>query len=335
MPTVTRAVAMAASIAAVAGLTACGSSSKSAAGTAAASSSGSKAKGNVVLITGVRGDPYYVSLACGVRNEAAKRGLGYEEQSPANFDPSLQIPILDAVIAKKPSAILVAPTDSAALVAPLKQAVDAGIKVILVDTSLNDTSFVTSAVASDDLAAGGLAGKKLAALIGNKGSVVTINTKPGVTTSDARVKGFEEAIKTFPGIKDLGVQFSNDDAAKSAAIVTSSLAAHPDLAGIFVTNTIQGTGAATGLRSSGKAPGTVKVIGFDAGPSGVQALEDGTIQGQVVLKPLDEGTIAVDNAAVAIAGMTPPKKVGTSSLVATKGNLQDAGVQKYLYKASC
>lgn len=288
-----------------------------------------------MFIAGVRGDPYYVSLACGVRDAAKARGLGYEEQSPSSFDPSVQIPIVNSVIAKRPKAIIIAATDGKALIAPLRQAVDAGIKVILVDTTLEDTSFVSSAIASDDLAAGGVAGKQLAALIGEKGSVVTINTIPGVSTSDARVKGFTDAIKTYPGITDLGVQFSNNDAAKAAAIVTSSLAAHPDLAGIFVTNTIQGTGAATGLRGSGKAPGAVKVIGFDAGPSGIEALKDGTIQGQVVLKPLDEGTIAANAAADAIVGKTVEKEVGTGSLVATKENLNDPEIQKYLYKESC
>lgn len=330
MNTRTRAVGLiAVATAAAAALTACGSGGDGGGGSAGGD------KGNVVLINGVAGDPYYVSLTCGARDAAKARGLGFEEQSPASFDPSVQIPILNSVIAKRPKAIIIAPTDSKALIAPLRQAVDAGIKVILVDTTLEDTSFVTSAVASDDLAAGGVAGKELAALIGEKGSVVTINTKPGISTGDNRVKGFTDAIKTYPGIKDLGVQFSNNDAAKAASIVTSSLAANPDLAGIFVTNTIQGTGAATGLRSSGKAPGAVKVIGFDAGPSGVKALQDGLIQGQVVLKPLDEGTIAVFNAADAIEGKTPEKEVGTGSLVATTENLNDPEVQKYLYKDSC
>ena len=324
-----KASGLAAALTLMAGLTACGSADSDTGG----GSGGDK--GNVVLITGVRGDPYYVSLACGVRDAAKQRGLGYEEQSPASFDPSVQIPIVNSVIAKKPSAIIIAPTDGKALIAPLKQAVNAGIKVVLVDTTLEDTSFVTSAVASDDLAAGGVAGKELAKLIGEKGSVVTINTKPGISTSDARVKGFTDAIKTYSGVKDLGVQFSNNDAAKAAAIVTSSLAANPDLAGIFVTNTIQGTGAATGLRGSGKAPGAVKVIGFDAGPSGVTALKDGLIQGQVVLKPLDEGTIALNNAADALDGKTPEKQVGTGSLVATTANLNDPEVTKYLYKESC
>ena len=324
----TRTIGVAGAFVLLAGLTACGSGDDAAA-------AGGDSKGNVVLITGVRGDPYYVSLACGVRDAAKKQGIGYEEQSPEQFDPSVQIPILNSVIAKKPSAIIIAPTDTKALIAPLRQAADAGIKVILVDTTIDDTSFISSSIASDDLAAGGVAGKQLAALIGEKGSVVTINTKPGISTSDARVKGFTDQIKTYSGITDLGVQFSNNDAGKSAAIVTASLAAHPDLAGIFVTNTIQGTGAATGLRGSGKAPGAVKVIGFDAGPSGIQALEDGTIQGQVVLKPLDEGTTALATAADAIAGKDVQKQIGTGSLVATKANLNDAEIQKYLYKASC
>jgi ribose transport system substrate-binding protein len=44
------------------------------------------------------------------------------------------LPVLDAVIAKKPDAILIAPTDKVQLVEPLRKANSAGIPVITVDT---------------------------------------------------------------------------------------------------------------------------------------------------------------------------------------------------------
>jgi len=55
-------------------------------------------------------------------------------QGPQKFDPTLQKPVVDAVVASKPDALLVAPTDVAAMQGPLKAAADAGIKVVLVDT---------------------------------------------------------------------------------------------------------------------------------------------------------------------------------------------------------
>ncbi|TIP55344.1 substrate-binding domain-containing protein, partial [Mesorhizobium sp.] len=55
-------------------------------------------------------------------------------QGAPDFNPVTQVPVLDAVIAKKPDAILIAPTDKVQLVEPLRKAHDAGIPVITVDT---------------------------------------------------------------------------------------------------------------------------------------------------------------------------------------------------------
>ena len=50
----------------------------------------------------------------------------------------VQVPVLDAIIARKPSAILIAPTDTTQLVEPLRKAHDAGIPVIVVSTELDE-----------------------------------------------------------------------------------------------------------------------------------------------------------------------------------------------------
>ena len=80
-----------------------------------------------------------------------------------------------------------------------------------------------------------LAAATLAKLVGEKGPVLVINTKAGTSTTDARAQGFEDALKNYPGMTSLGVQYNNNEAAQAASIVTATLAAHPDLAGVFAT----------------------------------------------------------------------------------------------------
>ena len=101
----------------------------------------------------------------------------------------------------------------------------------------------------------------------------TIAFQAGASTSDQRQKGFEQEIRKYPGIKYIGFQISNNEPARAAAEVSSTLAAHPDLAGIFATNDRSAEGAATGLRNTGKV-GVVKVVGFDSGPEQVKQLGD-------------------------------------------------------------
>ena len=111
----------------------------------------------IAFVQGVAGDQFYISMQCGVEDEAKKLGATVEVQGPQKFDPTLQKPIVDSVVASKPDALLVAPTDVTAMQAPLKAAADAGIKVVLVDTTVDDPSFAVSQISSDNVGGGAAA----------------------------------------------------------------------------------------------------------------------------------------------------------------------------------
>ena len=290
-------------------------------------------KHRIALIIGVKGDAFYSSMTCGAQQAAKEMNAELEVQGPDKWDPSLQTPIVNAVVAKKPDAILIAPNDAKAMYAPLKQAEAEGIEIVLVDTTLEDPSIAVSEVTSDNEAAGGLAAEEVARQAGKDGSVLTVDVSPGISTTEARVKGFQETAKRL-GLEDLGVRYTADDPAKASAAVTATLARHPDLAGVFATNTLTGEGAATGLREARKE-GEVKLIGFDANPSGVEALENGIAQAQVVLKPLDIGYSGVEQAVNALEGEPVEKKLLTGSVIANKDNLSDPEIDKYLYREDC
>ncbi len=326
--TITKLVTAACCLTLAAGAAACGEDDEP---SSAAAQNG--AEHRITLITGVRGDAFYGSLACGAQQAADRLGVELDVQGPDAWDPAKQTPILNAVVADKPDAILIAPNDDTAMQPPLMQASQAGIEVVLVDTTLADPSFAASQVTSDNEAAGRQAAEVVAEEVGGSGSVLTVDVSPGISTTEARVKGFGEGAEAA-GLEDLGVQYSADDPAKAASIVTSTLAKHPDLKAVFATNTLTGEGAATGLRQAGKS-GDIKLIGFDANPSGVEALENDVAQAQVVLKPLDIGAQGVEQAVAALEGKPTEEKILTGSLVATKDNLQDAEVQKYLYREGC
>ena len=255
--------------------------------------------------------------------------------APDEFDASLPTPVVNAVVAKKPDAILVAPTDTTAMIPPLTQAKDAGIKLIFVDTTTeNGAELAESEIASDNLEGGREAARTLAKLTGEKGSVLVINVKPGISTTDARAKGFEEELKNYPNMKSLGVEYSNDKPEVAAAKATAALAAHPDMVGIFGTNLFSAEGAATGMRSAGAAE-KVKIVGFDAGPKQVEDLEQGIVQALIAQKPADIGKAGVEQAIHALKGEPVEKKIGTGFVVVTKENMNNPDVQPFLYKSNC
>jgi ribose transport system substrate-binding protein len=291
-------------------------------------------KREISLIVGLKGDAFYGSMACGARQAAKRNGVELDVQGPGKWDAPEQIQVLNSVVARRPDAILIAPVDDTALQAPLEEAASQGITIVLVDTTLKDPAIAAAQITSDDQLAGQKAAEEVIRQTNGKGSVVAINTQPGVSTVEARMRGFEAALKKAPGLDYLGRQDVGDDAAKAATAVTATLTAHPDLAAVFATNTLTGQGAATGIKNAHKT-GQIKLVGFDANPSGVEALEDGTAQAQVVLKPLDIGAKGVEQALNALDEKPVEKLIRADSLIATRENLATKPVSTYLYSDNC
>jgi ribose transport system substrate-binding protein len=293
-------------------------------------SSGGKKTYKMTLIAGVKGDEFYITMNCGAQAEAKKLGVKLDFQGPDEFDAAQQTPIVNAVAAKKPDAVLIAPTDTKALYAPIKQMADAGTKIVLVDTTLDQPDMAVSQIASDNESGGETAAKTLADLIGGSGKVFVVNVKPGVSTTDLREKGFVAGAKAA-GLDYVGREYSNDKPEVAAAKTKAALQKNPDLKGIFGANLFSAEGAASAVREAG-AKG-VKIVGFDAGPKQVQDLKDGTVQGLIAQKPADIGAQGVQQAYNALTGKPTTKKIGTESTSITKDNLADN--QDALYKPSC
>ncbi|HEY1723668.1 MAG TPA: ABC transporter substrate-binding protein [Magnetospirillaceae bacterium] len=288
----------------------------------------------ISFVNGIAGNAFYVSMECGIRSEAAKYGFNVTAQGPQQWDPALQTPIVNGVVAAHPAGLLIAPTGSKALFVPISDAAKAGIKVALVDTTLDDTSPAITAIATDNTAGGAAAADALAKLIGEKGKVMLIAFQAGASTSDQRQKGFEAEIKKYPHIEYVGFQISNSNPSKAAAAVGATLASHPDLAGIFANNNQSAEGAATGLRNANKV-GAVKMVAFDADEAEVKLLTDGLLQALIAQQPYQIGVDGVDAIANSLTGKSVERVLTTGTVTVTKDNLEQPDVQKALYKSKC
>src|ERR1700730_4652931 len=92
-------------------------------------------------------DPFYQVMEIGVNEAAADLGLEVVTQYPQTWGPTVQTPILEAMVARGDlNYLIVAPSDREQMVAPLQRALDAGIKVITVDTFLGDGEYVKGPV---------------------------------------------------------------------------------------------------------------------------------------------------------------------------------------------
>jgi len=302
--------------------------------TSSSSASTSGKSYNLTFIQGVAGDGFYVTMGCGMQAEAKTLGATVNIQGPTSFDATLQNPIIESVTAAHPSAIMIAPDDVVASRPPIAQAMAAGIKVVLVDTTLTNPAGAVSQISSDNTAGGADAFAAVKQLVPGGGQVFVVNTKPGISTTDQRTAGFAAAAKADPKFSYVGVQYDQDTASLAAQVTLAELQKDPGIVAIFATNLFSAEGAATGIRQAGMS-GKVKVVGFDAEPDEITALQQGTVQALIAQSPYTIGTDAVQQAIAALQGKPTTPKIGTKFTIITTANLNSAASQAAIYKTSC
>jgi len=332
-------------------LAACGSSSSSSStssssssaaaassgtSTAAASSSAASAKNiTIALVPGLTVDPFYITMHNGAEAEAKALGVNLTWQGGTTFSPTTQIPVVNSLLAEKPSALLIAPTDVNALKAPIQKFVSAGIPVIAVDTTINDTSLLTSRITSNNIQGGAAAADTIAKLAGDKGDVAVDNVNPGISTTDARQAGFIAEMKKYPKMSVVATEYNNDSATTAESQVRNLLLAHPGLVGVFATNLYGAQGAGAAIAADGKK-GKVFVAAYDAEPATVALLKSGVINVLIVQQPAVEGKDAVLFAYDKLTGKASqiPKSVLVPNVVATTATASEPSVSKYYYESS-
>jgi ribose transport system substrate-binding protein len=295
----------------------------------------------IALIPGLTTDAFYITMNRGAQAAADALGVELLFQGAPNFNPVEQVPVLDAVIARQPDAILIAPTDTTQLVEPLRRAHDAGIPVITVDTFIGtgvyqtgagDADFPLSYIASDNVLGGRMAARALANAIGEEGgSVYVSNVNPGISTTDQREEGFKlEMAENFPNITVLETQYNNNDANNAASQLQAVLARDPNLRGVFGANLFSAVGAANGVQQAGQT-GTIRVVAFDAPQSIVDQIKSGLVDMAIAQHPATIGWFGVAAAYAHLTGTAIPVAIGTGFTVIDASNVDDPNVARFIY----
>ena len=254
---------------------------------------------------------------------------------PANFDPAEQTPVLQAVLRRKPKAVLLDPTDAKAMVAPIQEAESQNIPLMTSGNSVeSDVPFTF--ISANQEEGGKMAAEKLIELLPEGGKVVVVGAKPGATATDQRQAGFEEAIEAAGNFELLPTQIAtSNDPTQASSLLAASLRAHPDLAGVLAVNVNTAQGVINQLRLSKKG-GEVKAVAFDAAPAEVQAIKDGQLQGVVSQNPRKIGELSVQNIQKQLDGANDiPKEQPQTPFVIDEQNVDSPEGKAAAYVGSC
>jgi ribose transport system substrate-binding protein len=286
-------------------------------------------------------DPFYQVMQLGVEKAAADMGVEIVTQIPPTWGVEAQTPILDALIARGDlDYIITAPVEKDQMIAPLQAAVEAGIKIITVDTFLGDGDYENGAVTfpiayigSDNMEGGRISARGLAEAIGGEGTVYINSTNPNVSSVEAREQGFKEVMAAeFPNIRVLGPDYNLDDQNKAAQQTGAVIEQNPDLAGVFGTNVFSAGGAGNAVVNAGLG-GAIQVVAYDATAEAIELMGKGVVSLVLAQKPFDMGYMAVQFAIADNAGVTSlPKRVETGFAIINKDNVSDPEVARFIYQ---
>ena len=255
--------------------------------------------------------------------------LGAQSESDING----QISILENAVSEKPAAIVIAPTQFAALGKPIDEAAKS-VKIIGIDSAADSKAF-TSFLTTDNVQGGRAGADALAEGIKAKtgkaeGDVALITSLPGVGSLDQRAQGFKEELAAkYPGLKLVADKVADGQATTALNIMTDLITANPDLKGVFASNLIMAQGAGQAVAEN-KLSDKLALVGFDSDDNLVKRLGDGAIYALIVQDPFRMGYDGVKTALAASKGEKVAEKVDTGVNVITKANMDSPRSQELL-----
>lgn len=272
---------------------------------------------------------FWQSIHAGAVKAARERGVDVVWNGPAGeTDYSDQIKITDAMINRRVDAIALAPIDRKAMVGVVERAARQNVPVIIFDSPVDTDQYVAQ-VATDNYKAGQMAAARLGQVLNGKGRVFIVAVQPGAASTEAREKGFEDAIhKDFPGIQIIDKRYGMAQIAQSLTVAENMLTAHPDADGIFASNESSTMGASQALRGR---QGKIKLVGFDWSPTLLDDVRSGLIDSLVIQNPFQMGYESVITAMNRLDGKQVPKIVDLAPKLIDKANLDNPEVQAQVH----
>lgn len=147
--------------------------------------------------------PYWQTAAEGFNHAAEQYKVTARVVGPDGYDPRAELDALQKAVAAKPAGILVSVADAAILQPGIDAAVGAGIPVITVDSDAA-ASHRLYFIGTNNLAAGRLAGRRVALKLSGHGNIVVF-TLTGQPNTEERLEGLKDALSSSPQIKIVDV----------------------------------------------------------------------------------------------------------------------------------
>ncbi|MHB8055839.1 MAG: substrate-binding domain-containing protein, partial [Candidatus Aminicenantales bacterium] len=196
---------------------------------------------------------FWKAVHSGAAQAGRELGLEILWKGPQREDDrAQQITVVEDFISRGVDGIVLAPLDDRALCAPVRDAAREGIPVVIIDSALQGSDFI-SFVATDNYKGGVLAARRLAELLGGTGEIFLIRYQEGSASTTERERGFLDTMTgEFPSVRILVKdQYTGPTTESAYQLAENLLGRFPDVDGIFCPNESSTFGTLRALQESG------------------------------------------------------------------------------------
>lgn len=244
--------------------------------------------------------------------------VNYTVNAPTSeADVDVQIAQLEDAITKGVDAMIVAPTDASALNPTFDRAKEAGIPILIIDSSTTWPDKLTF-IGTDNKAGGRLAGEYICSQVGSGGKVAIVSGQETASSIADRVAGAQEAFEACGA--EVVAKISGDHSrAGGQTVMEDILVSNPDVQAVFAINDNEALGATEALKAAEKLD-QVMVVGFDANPDAVASILNGEMSATIAQAPQNMGGYGVAWSLNYLLGVEVPDRIDTGTTLVTAEN---------------
>ena len=266
-------------------------------------------------------NPNWKYARIGAEKAAKALGVTLEHVAPTKPDNiEEQTRLVEDWIVKKPAGFVFVPVDFKALVPSVQKAIDAKVPVAIYSNNMADVKGAITYVGSDDEIIGYEVSKFTFQKIGGKGKIVYIGGVPAAITAQQRQKGFERALKEFPGIELVASQPGQYRRLPAQQVFENIMQRLPVIDAVVAANDDMAVGIVEALIAAGRGDKTV-VSGVDVISDAASLIRDGKMLASADYSLHDQAYLATHALFKHLKGETIIPQIILPVKIATKDNI--------------
>ena len=272
---------------------------------------------------------FWTSIVEGVQMAAADYGADLTIMGPdSETEIDRQNEMIEEAIEMKPDAIVLIPSDVKLTVPYAREIEEAGIKLILMDSVMDETMGLC-VVATDNRDGGYKMGEYLKYYADAKTVIGIVGHIPDASTAIEREQGLRDGLGEYAD-RIVDIVYGESNIEKGQSVTLEMLDKYPEINMLVGLNEDSARGAANALKKR-EISGKVRLIGFDSSMEQVRLLEEGVFNAIVVQKPFNMGYLGAEMAVKAAIGEKIPESVDSGSALITKDNLYTKENEKLIF----